>query len=762
MNVARDLVSYTLFFISGLILGYYTLLPDQFALFILSVLLIVLVVSYICFSRPYYKLILMLVFFFLGLFILDYQEADLHSLDRWAGQELKAGGTVKSVADNYLILEVNTVNKEQIKGKPGLVVYLSRRDSQPYRPGEQASFRGLLVKPLPATNPGGFSARDYWRQKGVGYQLNALSPGQVIGGARSFPVYVARLQDSIYRMIKENLPEREAGILLGLLLGDKDQMDKGFYEAAQKLGIAHVFAVSGLHVGLILAFFLVSCKLLKLPDLFILPGSLFLLAGYSLITGLTPSVVRASIMALLGLLSVKILKYRDFYTILAAAALLILLINPLSLFSISFQLSFVTTLGIVYLMPVVKKGLFFLPDKVSTILAVPVAAQLAALPLTVYYFNTLSLLAPFYNILLVPLVAFLIPLLFAALVLSFFYSGLAQPFILLAGGLTYGISGIITFLDRSLSGYLYLGSPAPVLIIGYYCLLAGLKEADRIKKLVPANLRYVVVLILIAVLTSIAIPGPPSLEIVFLDVGQGDGAVIKTPYNKYVVIDGGPGESTVAAYLKYRGVNKVALVVLSHPDHDHINGLSKVLEDFKTEVLLVPPDVADSEALAGLKSLAVQEGTQVIEGRPGMVLNFPSQTGLQVLSPDLSKIHLPDTNNTSLVINCTYRDQDFLFTGDIDKEVLYRLTPRLEDIEVIKIPHHGSQDAYSGRFYSRVKPDFAVISAGRGNRYGHPHSLVTDGLQKNGIRVYRTDTQGAVIIKTDGRSLHFDTMLENN
>ena len=235
--------------------------------------------------------------------------------------------------------------------------------------------------------------------------------------------------------------------------------------------------------------------------------------------------------------------------------------------------------------------------------------------------------------------------------------------------------------------------------------------------------------------------------------------MLRTPHNQYVVLDGGPGSNTISQYLRYKGVNNVALVILSHPDSDHINGLYNVIKEFQVETLLVPPDVAHSEELQRLKDLAKDKGTVIVEGKRGVTLKLQPGISFQVLAPEKDALEGLDVNNASLIVNCAYGKQDFLFTGDVDKEIMEELLPLNREIEVIKIPHHGSRGSYMENIYQELNPRIAVISVGRDNRYDHPHPEVLQGLEDLGIQIYRTDRQGAVIFSTNGEDLWVKTML---
>jgi competence protein ComEC len=394
----------------------------------------------------------------------------------------------------------------------------------------------------------------------------------------------------------------------------------------------------------------------------------------------------------------------------------------------------------------------FLPDKIARVLAVPIAAQMASIPITLYHFNTLSLLAPLMNLFVVPIVSILVPLLFISLFLAFIWITIAQPFIFLAGGIAYILAAFIDYFTYLFTdGHIYLARPPLIFIAFYYLVLIGLREKKKVK--------FLGIIALVIFLFLGMIPRSMYLEVAFLDVGQGDGAVLKTPRNQFVVIDGGPGTTTISQYLRYQGANKVALVILSHPDADHINGLYQVFKDFKVETLLIPPDVSGSQELEELKLMAQKRRTKIIEGGDGLVLKLRPEVTFQVLHPDVKDVKFLDTNNASLIVNCSYGQQDFLFTGDVDKEIIEQVLPLDRKIEVIKIPHHGSRGSYTAKIYKEIKPQVAVISAGRANRYGHPHVEVLGGLEEEKIKIYRTDQQGAVIFSTDGKKLKVRTML---
>lgn len=764
-NINRLLVKGVVVFASGIIFGYYADLELILSLLVLGGLFLFWALIYF-FYQTNCKPVVCVLIFVLGIIWCNWFDAQSLVLKRWENKKVTITGHVAAINNyhNQIILKLDQINGQKLKQQPPILVKQNLKYGARYSWGDKVSFQGYLLPTLPQTNPGGFSEKEYWRTKGINFKLYAGKKGKLISKDRGFQDFLHKIRQNIYKKVTGLIPEEESGIVLGLILGDKSLIDNDFYTAVQKLGIAHIFAVSGLHVGflVVLYFLVINFFNIRNNHNLVLFVVLIILTLYSLITGLTPSVVRASVMAFLALLSQRWLKFKDFYTLLATAALIILIFNPLNLFAIGFQLSFITTWGLVYFFPVATRILSWLPPKMGKVLAVPLAAQMAALPVIVYHFNLVSFWAPLMNVLIVPLIGILVPLLFVAVTLAVVWVKLAEPFLYLAAGIIFTLQFLIgKFIEFFTTGHIYMAKPNLGAIFLYYLLLIGCKENKYLNSKLSLNTKTYVSIILMIFLLLITLPGKNPLRVTFLDIGQGDSTVVQTPLHQFIVIDGGPSNNTTVRYLQYQGVNKLALMVLSHPDQDHIQGLYKVIKDIPTRVLLVPPDVENTPALQKLKNLATQRGTKIIEGKAGLQLKMAGEIYWKVIWPGAEAKNF-DVNEASLVLQCSYGQQDILFTGDIDKGILKRILSEFNDndIEIVKIPHHGSKGSYFPGFYTRLQPRLAVISVGRNNRYGHPHGVVIKALQKNEINIFRTDQQGAVLLELDGSNIKVETMLK--
>lgn len=361
-----------------------------------------------------------------------------------------------------------------------------------------------------------------------------------------FSAYVRR---ATVQRIFTVLPEEQAAVLVGMLLGEKQYLPEDDANLYRNLGVMHVFAVSGLHVGFVAALVISllgkvtinttagSARVLR----FMVTGAVLLF--YAALAGFSASVVRAVAMTLVGIFSYVVDRRKDFYNALALAALAWLLYRPLALFDAGFQLSFAAALGIYYLNPAADKLLSFLPDWRS-IVTVPLVAQLALLPPLAYHFGTVSLVSLLANIPVVFAAGAIIILGIVIMALQFVFWPVAELLLFSAGMLIEMVQRYLDLLGHIPFAYLYLRMPLPLEIVLYYIILVGLREGimgnlpmakDKGRWLKRGLAAALVILIIVG-----SIPGK-KLEVIFLDVGQGDAALVMTPGGKNILIDAAGG-----------------------------------------------------------------------------------------------------------------------------------------------------------------------------------------------------------------------------
>lgn len=250
--------------------------------------------------------------------------------------------------------------------------------------------------------------------------------------------------------------------------------------------------------------------------------------------------------------------------------------------------------------------------------------------------------------------------------------------------------------------------------------------------------------------------GSQELEVHFIDVGQGDAILIKTPMNESVLIDAGGNddEERVVAYLQNQGVTSLKAVVGTHPHEDHIGGLDQVIDHFPVEKVYMPKVIHNTKTFEDVLDAIDRKGLKITRAIHGEKLEVEGVQSM-FLAPIEDKYE--ELNDYSAVIRLQYKDMVFLFTGDAEalaeKEVLMNNPPELLKAHVLKVGHHGSKSSTSDSFLAVVAPDYAVISAGTDNKYGHPHKETMDKLENMGIQVLRTDMDGNIVFKSDGQRI---------
>jgi len=251
---------------------------------------------------------------------------------------------------------------------------------------------------------------------------------------------------------------------------------------------------------------------------------------------------------------------------------------------------------------------------------------------------------------------------------------------------------------------------------------------------------------------------PQFLEVTFFDVGQGDAIFIETSQGHQILVDGGP-DSTV---IKKLGAEmpfwdrSIDLIVLTHPEHDHIAGLLEVLRRYQVENILWTGILRDTAEYQEWQRLIEEEGAEIHIAKAGLSVG-PGFTEIKILFPFeiLEGQEIKNTNNTSVILRLDFGDNSFLLTGDAYKSIERKLLGKGIDVDILKVGHHGSKTSSAEDFIAEVSPETAVISVGRDNKYDHPHPETLETLEKYGIKVFRTDIEGDIKIITNGRTYEF-------
>lgn len=491
------------------------------------------------------------------------------------------------------------------------------------------------------------------------------------------------------------------------------------------------------------------------------------LFGYSALAGFSASVVRATIMTVVGLTAYLVDRRKNFYNALALAAFFWLLLNPADVFAAGFQMSFTAALSIYYLYPLGDKLLFFI-TRGKDIFIVPLIAQLGLLPLLIYHFGLFSPWSILANIPVVFVVGIIVLLGFIVLLIQSILWPVAEMLLLSMGMLVEMINAFLTLVARLPAAALFVRLPRLWEIILYYVILVAVRETAagnlKISLKTKRLITFFIVLLFTAAVFASFVPNSGQLKVVFLDVGQGDSTLIMTPNGRNILVDaaGGGyngfdvGRDKLVPALQRLGIRKIDLFINSHPDRDHLDGIFAVAEVIPVKKVVLPKlsrkDALEYQQLLGLLE---QRNISYSNLMQGDIINISPAISMDVLSPPALVPDDWEVNDQSLVILLKYKEERILFTGDIQQKAIGYLTAGVSDIEadIIKVPHHGSAGSFTAEFYEEVDPDVAVISVGRNNSFGHPSPAVMKYFQQKGIESYRTDQNGATIITSDGLNL---------
>ena len=651
--------------------------------------------------------------------------------------------------------------------------------------GDRVSLRGKLQRPRLARNPSGFDYRAFLAQQDIYGTLFVGKPEQIVAVERLpghwlYEGVVLPLRRAVRQSIERNLAGAPADLLLGVLLGERRRISAEVRAEFRRVGLAHALVVSGLHVGMVGGFFFFGFRLLRLADRPSSAATIVALALYALATGAQVPVVRAVLMGAVVLLGRVLQRQGDIYNTLGLAALAILVLWPESPWSLSFQLSFGATWAIVALHGPIASlfpAAFQRADSrvgrwIVSPLCASLAAQLGTGPLIAYSFQQLALTGVVANIVVVPLLALAVGLGLLAALTGWVLPWVATAFNAANYLVLVGLLELVSWWAAL--PFASVAVPRPgvlfVAVAAALCLLGPLLPHKAWAR--KAALFAALVWLNVAVWTHAV--RARDLEIVFLDVGQGDAAFVRFPSGKTMVVDGGErseyfdyGEQVLVPFLRSLGVQRVNVVVASHPHNDHIGGLVALLEHLEVDHFLDSGQVYDSWTARRLQQLIVERGVRYHRVAAGDSLAGLDGVAGLVLHPtpdfvDTDGNALFGSNNGSVVFSLQHGAVRVLFTGDIEQETdpaILAWGARLP-ARLLKVAHHGSRTSSQPLFVEAVAPAVAVMSLGEGNKFKHPAPEVVARYAAHGAQVLRTDHTGAVQVRIDGTRMVVQTMLE--
>ncbi|MDR9417557.1 DNA internalization-related competence protein ComEC/Rec2 [Gracilimonas sp.] len=631
--------------------------------------------------------------------------------------------------------------------------------------GDEVEITGILIPISEKRNPEDFDYKGYLKTQGISVQIKANTLLKVTSNTEVLEWIWWR--EKALDLVDKNFNETTAPIAKALLVGYKQDLSSESKTAFARAGLSHIMAVSGLHVGFIVAPFWIIIPYFwtkKYGSQIGLALLIILLIYYAGITGFSPSVMRASVMAVFLSYGKLFHRINDSINLTAAAAIVLLIVDPAQLFEIGFQLSFAAVLIILLMLPVIQNKLPYWVrvrwyGKPLMVVIVSLVVQFGLYPLQVFYFGEISLVSPLANALFVPLLGVVVPLSLIALLATSLTSTVG--FIVNYPSLKF-LSWMNDFVT-SASGWDWAWMNASLdsgFIFVFWLFLIFAISAWHIPamrwKLSIGIMASLCVLLSLNVIEKVQ---PGKLTVTYFDVGQGDAALMKTPQGKHILIDVGvwspgynSGNSVILPHLKSKGINKLDAVILSHPHADHIGGIIDLMEGVEVEVIYNSGYNYDSNLYKNYLRKASEKAIPVQPLTAGDSLLIDPTMLMVVLGPD-GKIHNSDPNEHSVVLHAIYGESEFLFTGDAGEHQEQRILQQygnLLDTDVLKVGHHGSRTSSSLSFLQEVTPELAIISLAESNRFRHPHREALNRLGQTEADLLFTSREKAIVLESDG------------
>jgi competence protein ComEC len=699
-----------------------------------------------------------------------------------------------------------TINDETEEVSGATLIQVPRYPA--YRYGDVLKITGKLEAPPQFED---FDYKSYLARQGI-YSVIYYPKVELLGRGEGIkPLqWIYSLRERLSTSLARALPEPQGSLAQGILLGMKSNIPDSLYQAFSRTGTAHLLAISGLHIAIVIAMLLSFGILIfgrqRSIYIWLALGAIWF---YAMLAGMHTPVIRAAIMGSLFLIAAYLGRQRSAIIALAFAAAVMVGIQPQILWTVSFQLSFLAMAGLIFLYPYFqtwgRKGIASLfggrentvatGSMITDGFAVTLAAIIAVWPLIAYNFGVVSLVS-------LPATFFSVPALPAIIVTTALvaFAGLLAP--LMAQVLAWLAWLFLSYLLLVVQGFdalpfssFQVSTVSTSHVWVYYVVVAGAIVSFSRRKQLAGSLSRLALeakkmtggitkarwqfpkkwlippLLIIAILVwSVVLTLPDDkLHVIVLDVGQGDAILIQTPNHQKILIDGGPDPQKINLALSENlpfWDKTIDLVISTQPQADHITGLVEVLQSYKVQQVLEPGVPYDSSIYQRWLELVEERQIKHDIAKAGQEIDMGGGIRIEVLNPPAKVFEgtSSDVDNNGVVLRLSSGKISFLFTADIREEAEFELIGQRADLRstVLKVAHHGSKTSTSPQLLAAVDPEIAVISVGADNPFGHPSREVVERLidRLGEDKVYLTSEDGTIEFITDGETL-WVRMLEN-
>ena len=755
----KPVLKLVIFFVLGLALGLSEIdtAPIWF-LYATAVLLTILIITFVFNSHLIESCVSLLLIFTLGLLFGVYNRNtyNSHPLVLNPGEEVEIKYCARLLEDGYgnegrsqLAMVENFIMDGRIFNERGKV-WLRLEGGKGLKSGERIWGSGILKSiPFPR-NPGDYDIRNYCRRENIKGMIVSKAGKWEANGLQEKSInsmFIIPLRRHLISRIEEYFPSEQAEILKGLILGIRRGLPEEFKDRLRLSGLWHLLSLSGLHLGIIAGIVYFAVSIMNIPFR-IRPLLIILALGlYCILVETRAPVIRAFIIIALLFGGRLLHRYPDRWNLLALSALIILIFKPWELFSPGFHLTYAAAGSILavhqnwgesitrrfrYLL---KSALFRYP---FALFIASLAASLGTFPFLAYHFGGLPFVSIPASLIGIPLTGFIL-VLFPLFYLFTFISGTIAG--IFSNALWAALEGLGILIEFSGKESFYIYTPD----FNIWCLLI---TAIPVFLLILRRRQW----LWVSFLAANAFIWRDALQdremrVTFLDIGQGNCALIETPGGENILVDAGPrnnkydsGEKTIAPFLKRKGIRKIDYLIITHDDRDHIGGLESIVKRFEVVNIILGPSYPPFSEQSQV--LHFNRGSWLKAGGALLIFLHPvKQEG--------------EDNELSIVFNLIYQGHSVLFPGDIPAKTELELIAAgdLLDCDLLLVSHHGSKYSSHEAFLAKVSPRWAVISAGRNNPYGHPAPETMVRLQAAGIEAYNIKETGAAVFKINSKGI---------
>lgn len=662
--------------------------------------------------------------------------------------------------------------------------------------GNIIKVRGKLRQFEEAANKGNFDSRKYYLSLGFYGKIEAGTIEVInsdYSGIRQ-GLYELRMEiiERLEKLCSDNngifsIINNKNGIIGAIILGDKTDLDSDIKELYSVSGIAHILAISGLHISFIgMAIYRLLRR--RFRFLFSAAVSIPVVLSFGIMSGFGISTIRAIIMFILKIIGEVLGRKYDAITAISLAGLVLLVQNPFVVCNSGFQMSFGAIIAIVLILPIVEE-ILNTDNKIIKVISANFTISLVMNPILAWNYYELPTFSFLLNIVVVPLMSVVIVSSIAGIFCSCIMFGFGKAVIFPGCGILELYTFLCNVINKSSVASIVVGQPKVTIIIVYYAILlvvlfglknirtkytraekerniikkeTGLvleKKAKKERRIKGQNVKLRLACIVGFLLLNCLIyyiPNP-GFYITFINVGQGDGIVIHGDNGTKVMVDGGStsekqvAKNCIVPYLKAEGIGTIDYSIITHTDKDHISGILEILENNNSNRIriknLVMPDInMKDDTYNELIEKAKLKKINVLYIKKGDTLSL-GKTKIKCIYPETTTT-ASDKNDYCTVLSVKNKTSKILLTGDISKEIEEKIKDDIEEnYTVLKVAHHGSNYSSSEKFLKKVNPKYSIISVGKNNSYGHPGNETMERLRKQGGVIYRTDEKGGITIR---------------